>query len=212
MALTNVYIDGFNLYYRALSGTQYKWLDLAQLCNLLLPAHRIGQIKYFTAIVQPRPYDLQADQRQAAYIRALQTIPNLTVHYGAFRTHRKWLMPAGDLPGMTGAIEVWNTEEKGTDVNLACHLLMDGFRANYEQAVVVSNDSDFATAIGMVRNDLGLPIGVVNPNTDPKSVTPRVLTDAATFTRRLRTNTLARSQFPEQLRSAVGTVTKPGSW
>lgn len=34
---TYVYIDGFNLYYRALKGTPYKWLDLERLCGLLLP-------------------------------------------------------------------------------------------------------------------------------------------------------------------------------
>jgi hypothetical protein len=63
----------------------------------------------------------------------------------------------------------------------------------------------------MVRNDLGLSIGVVNPNTAPKSITPKVLTDAATFTRRLRSNSLANSQFPDQLRDAIGTITKPGA-
>ena len=27
---TNVYVDGFNLYYRAIKGTQYRWLDLGK--------------------------------------------------------------------------------------------------------------------------------------------------------------------------------------
>lgn len=30
----NVYVDGFNLYYRALKRTPYKWLNLDQLCRL----------------------------------------------------------------------------------------------------------------------------------------------------------------------------------
>ena len=43
--LTNVYIDGFNLYYRALQqDPQFKWLDLAKLCQTLLPAHEINRI------------------------------------------------------------------------------------------------------------------------------------------------------------------------
>lgn len=33
---TIVYVDGFNLYYGALKGTRYKWLNLWQLCHLLL--------------------------------------------------------------------------------------------------------------------------------------------------------------------------------
>jgi hypothetical protein len=57
MQLTNVYIDGFNLYYGALKNTPYKWLHLDALCRRLLPKHRIGRIRYFTAIVSARPND-----------------------------------------------------------------------------------------------------------------------------------------------------------
>ena len=55
MAKVNVYIDGFNLYYGALRGTPYKWLDLARLCQALLPSDTIQEIKYFTARVSARP-------------------------------------------------------------------------------------------------------------------------------------------------------------
>lgn len=212
MALTNIYIDGFNLYYLAVRGTPYKWLDLYRLCGLLFPDHQINQIRYFTARVQARAHNPQVRQRQRIYLRALETLPNLTIHYGAFRTRRKWAMPIHPIPGATGPIEVWNTEEKGTDVNLAAHLLLDGFRERYEQAVVISNDSDLALAIRMARDDLGFPVGVVNPNTDTRAVTPRELTAAATFTRRLRVNALAGSQFPNQLRDDKGIITKPAAW
>ena len=35
---TRVYVDGFNLYYGALRGTPYKWIDLVKLSKLLLPS------------------------------------------------------------------------------------------------------------------------------------------------------------------------------
>jgi hypothetical protein len=54
---------------------------------------------------------------------------------------------------------VWNTEEKGSDVNLASYLLIDGFRARYDIAVVISNDSDLKTPVEFVRGDLGAPVG-----------------------------------------------------
>ena len=212
MSLTNIYIDGFNLYYLAVKGTPYKWLDLSKLSQQLVPAHQINQIRYFTALVQPRPYDHQVHRRQLVYIRALETISNLTIHYGKFRTHPKRLMPTIAIPGITGTVEVWNTEEKGTDVNLASHLLLDGFRQSYEQAVVISNDSDLALAIKMVRDDLGIPVGLVNPNVDPESVTPRVLTASATFTRKLRTSALENNQFPDQIEDSQGIITKPSTW
>ena len=47
--------------------------------------------------------------------------------------------------------------------------LWDGVDGDYEQAVVISNDADLALPIGMVRDKLGFPIGIVNPNLGPKS-------------------------------------------
>ena len=46
---TNVYIDGFNLYYGAVKDTPYKWLDLAAFCGRLLPKHDVRHIRDFTA-------------------------------------------------------------------------------------------------------------------------------------------------------------------
>ena len=48
-------------------------------------------------------------------------------------------------------------------MNLATHLLLDGFRNRYDSAVVISNDSDFATTIQAVKDDLKKNIGVISP-------------------------------------------------
>ena len=32
---TRVYVDGFNLYYGALKGTKFKWLNLVELARVL---------------------------------------------------------------------------------------------------------------------------------------------------------------------------------
>lgn len=121
----NVYIDGFNLYYGAVKGTPYRWLNIAQMCHLLLPDDHIQQIKYFTALVHPRPRDLDQRIRQETYIRALETIPNLSVIYGFFLVHEV-TMPL--VAPVGGYARVYKTEEKGSDVNLATHLLVDGFQ------------------------------------------------------------------------------------
>lgn len=209
---TNFYIDGFNLYHRAVKDTPYRWLDLSKVCLALLPAHQINRIKYFTSLVQARPGNFDASQRQLVYIRALETIPFLTIHYGQFRDRRIFRPLVAPIPGHPRFVEVWDTEEKGTDVNLASYLLMDGVDGDYEQAVVISNDADLALPIRMVRDKLGFPAGIVNPNLDPKAVTPRELSNAATFVRRLRLNTLRNCQFPPQLQDATGIITKPASW
>jgi hypothetical protein len=57
--LATVYVDAFNLYYGCLKSTPYRWLDLAKLCQLLLPKDTIQAIKYFTALVSARPHDPQ---------------------------------------------------------------------------------------------------------------------------------------------------------
>ena len=35
--ITNFYIDGFNLYYRAVRNTEFKWLNLRKLAEILFP-------------------------------------------------------------------------------------------------------------------------------------------------------------------------------
>jgi hypothetical protein len=82
--LANVYIDGFNLYYGCLRRTPYKWLDLGKLCETLLTDNEIHRIRYFTARIEARPDDPDAPNRQDAYLRALRSVPNLTIHYGHF--------------------------------------------------------------------------------------------------------------------------------
>ena len=61
---TYVYVDGLNLYYRALRGTPYKWLDLLALCKRILrPQNRILKIKYFTTRIRPTARDPLQNQR-----------------------------------------------------------------------------------------------------------------------------------------------------
>jgi uncharacterized LabA/DUF88 family protein len=209
---TNVYIDGFNLYNRAVKGTPYKWLDLSKLCQALLPRHEIHRIRYFTALVHSRSNDLKAPQRQQIYIRALKTIPNLTMEFGQFRSRIKERPLVTPRQGQPRNVKIYDTEEKGTDVNLATYLLMDGYEDDFEQAVIISNDADLALPIGIVRNKLQRPVGIVNPNIDRKEGMPKELRDAATFNRRLRESVLEKCQFLPTLQDAKGTITKPDTW
>ena len=48
-------------------------------------------------------------------------------------------------------IPIYKTEEKGSDVNLALHLLNDAWLNAFDCAVIVSNDSDLAPALKMVK-------------------------------------------------------------
>ena len=206
---TNVYVDGFNLYYGCLKGTPYRWLDLAQLCQVLLPSHQIHRIRYFTALVQARSDDPQRPQRQQTYLRALRTIPNLSIHYGHFQMGIKRL-PLAYVPPtkQTEIVSILKLEEKQSDVNLATALLVDGFNSDYDAAVIISNDTDLLESIRVVRGQLGYPVGILNPQKQQI----RVLAQAATFYKRIRQGPLQASQFPHTLTDAHGTITKPQGW
>ena len=208
--ITNVYIDGFNLYYRALKDTQFRWLDLRKLSETLFPQDSINRVCYFTARLNTRPGNPGQRQRQQAYLRALATLPGFDAYYGNFRSGVKRRPLAEPVSGLPAHVLVRDTEEKGSDVNLATRLLVDGFNGEYEQAVFVSNDADFATAIRYVRDDLGVRVTLVNP--DPRSTSPRELADAATYVKRLWKSHLRRSRLPDTLRDEVGAITKPAGW
>lgn len=207
---TNLYIDGFNLYNRAVKNTSFKWLDLRKLAQTLFPDDEIHRICYFTALVKPRPNDPHQTERQDAYLRALATLPGLEIHYGEFRERIKSRPLARPRPDLPSYVRIRDTEEKGSDVNLATHLLVGGFTGDYEQAVVISNDSDLATPIRYVSHDLGLRAVVVNP--DSKTSTHNDLVRSATYVKRLWKSHLRRSQLPPTIADAHGRITKPVGW
>ena len=205
---TSVYIDGFNLYYGALRGTSYKWLNPWAMCQALLPRHQIAELKYFTARVSSRPGDSGAPTRQQAYLRALATLPNTHITYGHFLSSEVWMAEAGLPAGQQRYVKVIKTEEKGSDVNLAAHLLRDAYTSSADAYILVTNDSDLAEPIRIVRQELGATVGVLNPHKKPA----RKLQQVASFVKPIRQGVLGASQLPQTLTDANGTITKPSAW
>jgi uncharacterized LabA/DUF88 family protein len=206
VAKANVYIDGFNLYYGAVKDSPYRWLDLGALCRRMLPNDNIQSIKYFTATVSARPHDPQKPARQQIYLRALRTIPSLSITFGHFLTHSCRMVLTGTNPPQ----KVWvdKTEEKGSDVNLAAHLLHDGFKGLFEVAVLITNDSDLVEPVRIVRQDLKLPVGILNPHEHHSAV----LRPQVNFMKRIRQSDVAACQFPPIMRDAKGQFHKPTTW
>ncbi len=201
----NIYVDGFNLYYGALRNTPYRWLDIEKLCHIMLPHDDINQIKYFTALVTPRQADPNQLTRQKTYLRALQTIPNLEIIYGHFSRNYVTMTLA---PPKKGYVRVIKTEEKGSDVNLAMHLLSDGYKNAYDVGVIISNDSDLLSPIKFVKTELDKTIGVLNPQKHPS----RMLSKNANFIKNIRKGVLSNSLFPTTLTDSRGSFRKPVTW
>ena len=208
---TNAYIDGFNLYYGALEDTAFKWLDLGALIRLVLgPEHEIVRIKYFTAKVRASVDDPGKPIRQATYLRALRerrpAMPPVEVYFGHFLRHTA---PMPRAPFGSGMVNVIKTEEKGSDVNLAVHLLNDAWLDAYECAVVVSNDSDLAEAMRMAR-ERGKAIGLIPPVMKKRRKTSQTLLQHCDFVRRLRRHHPERTQMLAIIPGAD--LHKPPSW
>ena len=208
MPRTSIYIDGFNLYYGAVKNTPYKWLDVNRMCQFMLPKHNINKIKYFTAHVNARPHDPDQPVRQQTLLRALRTIPNLEIILGHFLTNECMMLLAGCPPTAPKYVRVIKTEEKGSDVNLATHLLNDAYKKEYEIAVVISNDSDLLEPIKIVRHELRLDVGILNPHKRPS----RALLPHVSFIKQIRKGVLSASQFPVTMNDALGTFHKPPVW
>jgi uncharacterized LabA/DUF88 family protein len=211
MYRTSIYIDGFNLYYRALKDTPYKWLDLEALSHLLLPKNDILCIKYFTALVAARQRDPDQPIRQQTYLRAIQSSPLVDIIYGFFRPPTPVRMPlAYPLAGGPNTVEVLKTEEKGSDVNLATHLLWDAVQNRYDVAAVISNDSDLVCAIRIAREELGKRIVVLNPSRNNQSVE---LQQVSHYLKVIRQTHVAQCQFSNPLITPSGQqIHKPATW
>ncbi len=64
-------------------------------------------------------------------------------------------------PDSVFMVSVARREEKGSDVNVASHLLLDVLSNRVDAAIVISNDSDLAFPVKEVRRRV--PVGLVNP-------------------------------------------------
>jgi hypothetical protein len=213
----NIYVDAFNLYYGSLFGTAYKWLNLLSFTEASFPGHLINRLRYFTARVKARPHDPDQPMRQETYFRALRTLPNLTIHQGHY-LEKPVRMPLFPVPASgPRTVLVSKSEEKGSDVNIATYLLVDGFENDYEGAVVISNDSDLAEPIRLVRTKLRRKVFVLHPcsrGSRSPSIELRKAAGLRSGAPALVVNPalLAAHQFAPTLRDATGTFHKPATW
>ncbi len=212
---TAVYIDGFNLYY-SIRRTPNKWLDLAALCDRVLPNHRVDRVRYFTARVRPVD-DAQQPQRQQAYLRALATTPRVVLHFGQFtvNTHTLRLSQNGnnELQFLNGGVPgtkvpVLKFEEKGSDVNLATYLLIDAHSGQYDAFAVLTNDTDLVEPIQHVSETLGLSVTLMNARARPAK---RLVAAGNRFTL-LTEADFGACQLEDPVRDSKGSIHKPPKW
>jgi uncharacterized LabA/DUF88 family protein len=219
MPRVHAYVDGFNLYHRAIKQHPgLKWLDVTALVRRLIrDDDELVRLRYYTSRVAGRTDDGQP-ARQEAYIRALAGIPCLTIHFGNFAS-RPVCRPLVETfplvhPKVDGMqyVMIHNTEEKASDVSLASHLLWDGFTDQYDAAVIVSSDTDLVEPLRIVKDEIRRPVVLLYPDLERRSV-PKKLARVCTTIRFINKKDLVCCQLPNPARARNGCLlSKPVEW
>lgn len=172
---TAFFVDGYNLYYGVLHGSDHKWLDLTALLTAVLhvqdPASVPASIDYFTSPVIARlaTRGQASNDAQHRYIRALQA-RGVSVTQGNHRLAKGYAprYVEGQKASRKDQVAVWQLEEKETDVNIALGMYRAACRAEQlqiEQIVLVSGDTDLAPALAAIRQDFPhIRLGVILPH------------------------------------------------
>ena len=211
-----IYVDGFNLYKSALQfgNPDCKWLDLVTMSEKLFPHFEIIQVKYFAARLKSSLHDPDVHRRQSVYLRALESVPEVSIYLGHFAVHKQHLPLHPEvidpISGKRLTAYVRRSEEKGSDVNIATQMLLDGFSQAADVFVLVSLDSDLQAPLQALKTRMGLSTGIVFPN---ENVSKKLLEAQPEYVRHLRSGLLRESQFPNQVLASDGTIiTKPVTW
>ncbi|WP_053204375.1 NYN domain-containing protein [Jiangella muralis] len=185
----NLYYGARGLCGRSTPG--WRWLDLRALAEHLiaLRAQWVGavvdNVTYCTARISGASNPV-GQREQDVYLRALAHTGSATrISYGTYvarvataplavkgRNGKPVLVEpswpimvqdaaGADVPGATFMASIARREEKGSDVNVASHLLIDVLTDVVDAAIVISNDSDLAYPVRIAR--ARVPVGLVNP-------------------------------------------------
>jgi hypothetical protein len=186
----NLYYGARKLCGRGTPG--WRWLDLRALATTLVSERRdwngarLSRVVYCTALIDGAE-NPSGHVDQDVYLKALLaagSVDHIERGYYVSRVKRAPLATEDDkgrpviaranwpvmVRGSAGTpvrdatfmVSYAYREEKGSDVNIASHLLLDLLEGTIDAAVVVSNDSDLRFPIQQAR--MRVPVGTVNPS------------------------------------------------
>lgn len=185
----NLYYGGRGICGRSTPG--WRWLDVRAMVSDVLSRRNdwagasLHRIVYCTARISGASNE-QGQREQDVYLRALtQSGSASELSFGNYVSRvataplakkdakgrpllvkPDWPIVVKDSTGNdvrdgTFIVSVARREEKGSDVNVASHLLIDVLTQAVDAAIVISNDSDLAYPISFVRQHV--PVGLINP-------------------------------------------------
>ena len=185
----NLYYGGRGLCGKSVAG--WRWLDIRALAARLIAQNSswtgatVDRVVYCTARISGAD-NPTGSREQDIYLRALARSGSADhIEYGNY-VHRVAVGPlatpdkkgrpvlvhpggpvmvqdaaGADDPSAVFLVRVARREEKGSDVNVASHLLLDVMDNRIDAAIVISNDSDLKFPVTTARSRV--PVGTVNP-------------------------------------------------
>ena len=132
-----IFIDGSNLYHSLKNHFGRTDLDIGKFCNKILGRRHLIRIYYYNARVGQKEEPERYKQQQV-FFAGVNTIPYSELRLGRL-VYTNW----PSVPPY----------EKGTDVQLATDMLAHGFRNNYDEAILVAGDSDYAGALQAAKDN-----------------------------------------------------------
>lgn len=217
----------------------WRWIDIRSLVTAKLPTAwiergaKVERVVYCTARATGHD-DPDLPRRQDAYLRALELSGSVDhIEYGTFvrgvrisplATRGPGLKPdvvtsqwpvmvkdsgREDVPHAQFMVSHLHTEEKGSDVNVATHLLLDVLQHRVDAVVVISNDSDLELPLAKTRELV--PVGLLNPG--GQRLAGRLKDDSDNHRKRHWWTRIEPSDYlANQLPEVIETVSKPVAW
>lgn len=230
----NLYFGGRSLCSRGTKG--WRWLNIREVSEDLISRRanwsgaKITRITYCTALIDGAT-NPSGRRDQDTYIKALSYSKSVdNIELGKYVTRVKKspsailgkngrpILVDSFMKPLTSAQMTSNSlvyvsyasrEEKGSDVNVASHLLIDVYTKEIDAAIVISNDSDLRYPIQVARRLI--PIGIVNPTSGPLAGDLRGKPDEGAG-RHWWIQLSDDDFFRHQLTDPIGSISRPYGW
>lgn len=133
-----IFIDGSNLYHSLKSHFNRADLDLGKFTRKLLQKRQLVRIYYYNAAVGQKQ-EPEVFKQQQAFFAGINAVPYTELRLGRLVYTSQW----PSVPPY----------EKGTDVQLATDMITHSYKSNYDVAILVAGDNDFAGAVQAVKDN-----------------------------------------------------------
>ena len=192
-------VDGFNLYHSLAENPAHhhlKWLNVDRLLRTYFPVG-LEKVLYFTSLTL---WDADKVAGHKILIRALGST-GVELVYGKFKDRDRTCPKCKQ--------HYKSREENQTDVGIALALFRMAYEKKFDEAVLLTGDSDHPSLREVHRSFPGLRLGVLLPLGREAAE----LKTEADFYIRIKTRILEKCLFDDQIKLADGTIlVRPPEW